>query len=244
MSRSAEDQLVLSSRYIHTGNSGVTLTLRRDIKRTDRAELEVENGAFGAFRTSLLVRGNSYEGMTAIQLRDLALMFLDAADALDKNCQTPLKQGGFSSLLGDGKADIVAEGGGRRRDGSPKSLLRYIPGELSGIALKPDIDLTKFAEVYNERTTSRGAKTMTEETRSTASKESKAQRQARYEKTARKDFILKTGWDYLLAKRLLDCVTPFHAQASSDHKAAPTVKFVTEELDEEESYCVDEAVDE
>jgi len=76
-------ELSLDSRYIHTGNSGVTIRIDRDVKRPDRAVLKIENGAMGAFSTSMKISGNSYEGMTSDQLRDIALCFLEAASNLD-----------------------------------------------------------------------------------------------------------------------------------------------------------------
>jgi hypothetical protein len=82
MARNRED-LCLSARYIHTGNSGVTLYVNRDVKRQDRAVLSITNGAFGAFSTEMKIRGNDYAGMTAPQLRDLSLMFMEAAAKLE-----------------------------------------------------------------------------------------------------------------------------------------------------------------
>ena len=76
-------ELSLDSRYIHTGNSGVTIRIDRDVKRSNRAVVKVENGAMGAFSTSMRISGNSYEGMTSDQLRDIALCFLEAASKLD-----------------------------------------------------------------------------------------------------------------------------------------------------------------
>lgn len=82
MARNRED-LCLSARYIHTGNSGVTLYVNRDVKRPERAVLTVGNGAFGAFSTRMEICGNDYKGMTASQLRDLSLMFMEAASHLE-----------------------------------------------------------------------------------------------------------------------------------------------------------------
>ncbi len=79
-----KEELCLSSRYIHTGNSGVTFSITRDVRRVDRAVVFVQNGAFGAFSTNMEIRGNDYKGLTARQLRDLALMFLDAAAYLEQ----------------------------------------------------------------------------------------------------------------------------------------------------------------
>lgn len=82
MARNRED-LCLSARYIHTGNSGVSLYVNRDVKRPERAVLTVGNGAFGAFSTKMEICGNDYKGMTAPQLRDLSLMFMEAASHLE-----------------------------------------------------------------------------------------------------------------------------------------------------------------
>jgi len=81
--------LNLDSRYIHTGNSGVTIRIDRDVKRSDRAILKVENGAMGAFSTSMRISGNSLEGITSDQLRDIALCFLEAASKLDNRETSP-----------------------------------------------------------------------------------------------------------------------------------------------------------
>lgn len=240
MARSEEDRLVLSSRYIHTGNSGVTLTVRRDLVRPDRAELEMENGAFGAFHTNFLVRGNDFSGMTAIQLRDLGLMFLDAADALDNDCRTPLKGGaGYSSLLGKNRTDIVPEGGGRRNP--PDSLRRYIPGELEGIALDPDLDFTAFAKTYHEQESKKdmgvyeGENGLKGLTLSPTQKQQRKQKELeKREARVREDYIRKTGWDYLLAKRLLDVVRPFYEKTRRAFEIHDSVKF-TMPVDEEDS---------
>jgi hypothetical protein len=77
-------ELRIDARYIHTGNSGVTLTIERDVRKPTRGILKIRNGAFGAFSTEMEVRGNDYDGMTANQLRDLALLFLESAHALDE----------------------------------------------------------------------------------------------------------------------------------------------------------------
>jgi hypothetical protein len=219
--------LVLSSRYIHTGNSGVTLTLRRDLVRNDRAELEVENGAFGAFHTSMLVRGHDTSGMTSIQLRDLALMFLDAADALDNDCKIPLRSGrgeSISSLGRENKAYLIPEGGGRREDNAPQSLRRYIPGQLGGIPLDPGIDLSAFAEAQRSRKAETGAG-HEEKTAQKMSPSQKKSREDAWLERQRREYTVHAGWDFLLAKRLTDLVTPFFEKTKRDFEVSDHIKF-------------------
>lgn len=81
---SENKDLILESRYIHTGNSGVTISVERDVQQPTRAILTIRNGAFGAFSTDMTIRGNEHDGMTATQLRDLALVFLESAELLDE----------------------------------------------------------------------------------------------------------------------------------------------------------------
>jgi len=81
---SRDSELIIESRYIHTGNSGVTISVERDVKRPTRAILKVRNGSHGAFSTEMEIRGNDYNGMCANQLRDLALIFLEGANTLDE----------------------------------------------------------------------------------------------------------------------------------------------------------------
>lgn len=231
MSRSPEDRLVLSSRYIHTGNSGVTVTVRRDLVRPDRAELEVENGAFGAFHSSILVKGHDTEGMTAIQLRDLALMFLDAADALDKDCKTPYvhQQEGYASLVGkDDRVDLVHRGGGNRNH-PPQSLRRFF--ELPGIAMDPGLDFAKFKEVHAQRSrkdeigTTDLQKPM-EPVLPPAQRKLKKQRELE-ERNARERerYVLGAGYDYLMAKRMMDILTPVFKKAKDDYQIWDKIKF-------------------
>lgn len=111
MSKNREE-LCLSSRYIHTGNSGVTISIVRDTRRIDRAEMIVENGAFGAFSTRLEVRGNDYQGMTSAQLQDLGLMFLDAAAQLDRGMEAEFET----------KSPHIARDDGYRRWDLPRSI--------------------------------------------------------------------------------------------------------------------------
>jgi len=77
-------ELVIESRYIHTGNSGVTILVERHIKHPTKAVLKIQNGSMGAFSTEMEVRGEDYNGFTANQLRDLALVFLESAEVLDQ----------------------------------------------------------------------------------------------------------------------------------------------------------------
>jgi hypothetical protein len=76
-------ELRIDARYIHTGNSGVTLMVERDVKKPTRGILKIRNGSHGAFSTEMEIRGNDYDGMSANQLRDLALLFLESANTLD-----------------------------------------------------------------------------------------------------------------------------------------------------------------
>jgi hypothetical protein len=77
-------ELMLESRYIHTGNSGVWLKVSRDLREPKKAVLDVENSAMGLFETKMHVVGTESGGMTADQLRDIALMFLESAHKLDQ----------------------------------------------------------------------------------------------------------------------------------------------------------------
>ncbi len=74
---------MITSRYIHTGNSGLTISVCAHEKNSDRGTLVIESSAFGAFHNRLESHGNSYEGFTPEQLRDLARVFLDSAYALE-----------------------------------------------------------------------------------------------------------------------------------------------------------------
>lgn len=79
--------LVLDSRYVHTGNSGITFKVQRDIENPQKANIIISNQAMGGFSTKMKVRGVD-SGFTAQQLRDFALMFLESANSMDE-----IKQG-------------------------------------------------------------------------------------------------------------------------------------------------------
>lgn len=80
-----KDELTLVSRYVHTGNSGATLSIVRNSKRTDGAHLNLKIGAFGKISSDITVIGDEYSGFTADQLRDFAHIFLYAANELEKD---------------------------------------------------------------------------------------------------------------------------------------------------------------
>jgi len=152
-----ESRLRLASRYIHTGNSGVKLSIFRDVRRVDRAELIVENSAFGAFHTELEIRGNDSKGLTSHQLRDLALMFLDSADALENQCEIPLEHGGsISAYEGKEHPSIATESGNRQAIRNlPDSIARYLPADIGrggAIALDPQCEALKpFFEILRSK---------------------------------------------------------------------------------------------
>lgn len=144
------DELCLSSRYIHTGNSGVTLTVSRDVKKTDRAILSIRNGAFGAFSTVMEIRGNESPGMTSVQLRDLALMFMDAAENLDAE-EIPVMHDTPYIIREDGYT-------WNSMNGTPPTIEDLLPrwdsdlnvrgSELVPQAMKDNPDLPAFYEAY------------------------------------------------------------------------------------------------
>ncbi len=74
---------MITSRYIHTGNSGLTISVCAHDKNKDRGTLVIESSSMGAFHNRLESHGNSYDGFTPEQLRDLARVFLDSAYALE-----------------------------------------------------------------------------------------------------------------------------------------------------------------
>lgn len=81
------DRLRITDRYIHTGNSGAKFTIYRDERRTDRAKIQVHIGAMGLIASSIDIIGPDsceYSGFTPDQLRDLANMFLYAANELER----------------------------------------------------------------------------------------------------------------------------------------------------------------
>lgn len=162
MSRN-RDELCLASRYIHTGNSGVTLTVARDVKNVDRAVLSIRNGAFGAFSTLMEVRGHESRGMSSLQLRDLALMFMDAAESLDQQ-DLPLQGQDIPALpLEDGR---LYNGEDPRLPPSVERLLPYSTlartwresfshlrsaAKILPEVLKSNSDLSDFYEAYFDR---------------------------------------------------------------------------------------------
>ena len=111
MSRNRE--LCLGSRYIHTGNSGVTISVVRDKRSVDRATLFVESMTMGAFDTRLRIRGNDYAGFTSAQLADLSLVFLNAAYQLELT--------GDASF--ESQSPSLVDSEGKRRGEAPKSLI-------------------------------------------------------------------------------------------------------------------------
>lgn len=123
---SKNKELILEERYIHTGNSGVTISVERDVKRPTRAILKVKNGSHGAFSTEMEIRGNDYNGMTAIQLRDLALCFLEAAECLDIYGRGEEPRYRFA----EESASIVSEKGGHSTHGIPGNLERHLKEKL------------------------------------------------------------------------------------------------------------------
>lgn len=74
---------MIASRYIHTGNSGLTISVCAHDKNKDRGTLVIESSSMGAIHNRLESHGNSYDGFTPDQLRDLARVFLDSAHALE-----------------------------------------------------------------------------------------------------------------------------------------------------------------
>lgn len=114
MSRNRE--LCLGSRYIHTGNSGVTVSVLRNVRRVDRAQVLVETQTMGAFDSCLCLNGNSYEGFTAVQLQDLALVLLNAAEHLTRPDKASFEMGSPSLVGADGE-----------RGGDPPDSLRHRP---------------------------------------------------------------------------------------------------------------------
>lgn len=75
---------VLDSRYVHTGNSGVTIAVSRSEKLPDRADLCISFGAMGSTDMTLVSRGSNMKGYTAQQLRDLATVLLRSAYELER----------------------------------------------------------------------------------------------------------------------------------------------------------------
>lgn len=81
------DRLRIADRYIHTGNSGAKISIYRDERRTNRAKMQVSIGAMGLIASSIDIVGPDsceYSGFTPDQLRDLANMFLYAANELER----------------------------------------------------------------------------------------------------------------------------------------------------------------
>jgi len=208
------ERLRLSSRYIHTGNSGVTLSIHRDVEKVDRAELVVENGAFGAFNTTLEIRGNDSDEMTSHQIRDLALMFLDAADLLENDCNIYREEGhpplsGFESHRGTPSiADYMGIRNGRNPGKMPSSIERYFPGRYDGMPLDPEKNLKAFFDIVEERDSEsdtgtfkgkKGRKRTTQEQAALSAEYAKAEEEGR-----RKREILQAGFRYLAAKRIFD----------------------------------------
>jgi hypothetical protein len=113
----------------------VTFFVLRDVEKVDRAEIIVENGAFGAFQTRLEIRGNDYNGMTSHQLCDLALMFLDAAEELDKGPDAQFERGSPTIARADGD---------RRLKDLPRSLDGFIPKRMIDPEEKSDPLLEPF----------------------------------------------------------------------------------------------------
>jgi len=222
-----KDELCLGTRYVHTGNSGVTFNVSRDVKRVDRAILSIRNGAFGAFSTSMEVRGNDYNGMTSRQLRDLALMFMDAAAYLDE---------GELPLMSE-SADLVHENGGfsKKRDLPPSigDLLPYFGTSLNvrGEDLVPALlrdypDLKTFYAVYADRISKKadddGVKEVSSETRGKPTKATKLA----WAKERLDDHLLGAGVDFLrswwmaaLAKLALASAEEAYDEAYAKHEA-------------------------
>lgn len=119
-------ELRIDARYIHTGNSGVTITVERDVKKPTRGILKIRNGAFGAFSTEMEVRGNDYDGMTANQLRDLALLFLESAHALDE-----IENGKDGDLMysNESSPSIISANGSSSRELSNR-MEKFLTGQL------------------------------------------------------------------------------------------------------------------
>jgi hypothetical protein len=189
MSRNQE-RLCLSSRYIHTGNSGVTFSVNRDVERVDRAEVTVENSAFGAFTTRMGIRGNDYKGMTAHQLRDLALMFMDAADSLDLGVEARFERNNSPPIAGET---------GWRGSSLPRSLEDFIPDRLSNEIGPSDPTLVPFLALVES---DRGTHEESEEINGKGPEE--AQRVAKQrEKLALERQVKCLGFQLLTARRLL-----------------------------------------
>jgi hypothetical protein len=75
---------VLDSRYVHTGNSGVTIAVSRSERLPDRADLCIYFGAMGSTDMTFVSKGMDMKGYTAQQLRDLATVLLRSAYELER----------------------------------------------------------------------------------------------------------------------------------------------------------------
>lgn len=197
-------RLCLSSRYIHTGNSGVTFQVVRDVERVNRAEVFIENGAFGAFSTVMEIRGNDCYGMTSHQLRDLALMFMDAAAELDSD----------TAQFERSSPDIVQDDGTRRRSTDlPRSLEKLIPIDFGGIvrndAEEPsDSNLAQFFSLLQTER-SRKNKSISEGIPDSKKGQDR-------EELLAKQTLLKLGYRALMARRLLLLSGVLSASAETD----------------------------
>jgi len=227
MSRNRE-ALCLSSRYIHTGNSGVTFTVNRDVKDVRRAEILVTNGAFGAFRTELQIRGNDHAGMTSAQLRDLALMFLDAAAELDAEAEARFEH----------ESPSIVSNNGMRQGDLPNSLQVRIPdvNPLGGKReRKYDTKLTAFFDLLQKNRSSRNLAMGTSEGDGTLRKgivaknftTLKAAEEAEEAKFRRSvdQSMLKAGFRYLAAKQVLDHAAYEFQEADTEMEASQNLYY-------------------
>lgn len=119
-----KNELVIESRYIHTGNSGATFELQRDAKYPNKALLNLKLGAMGRIKVdvSLNGNGNNFGGFTAVQLKDLALMFMSAAKELEK----PVEEQEYDYT----SPHLIDEDGNDYNGQLPKKLEKYLEAFL------------------------------------------------------------------------------------------------------------------
>lgn len=97
-----ENELSLSARYIHRGNSSAKINVLRDIKDIHRCTLNLSVGTpNSAVSTEVNFRGTDQGGMTSIQLLDIASMLIYAARNLDDNRIPQINQNKLPNLIGD-----------------------------------------------------------------------------------------------------------------------------------------------
>lgn len=90
---SANKNLRIAARYVHTGNSRADFEIYRNDVRSDGAHFVLKIGAMGFINSEIEVVGDEFGGFTSDQLRDLANMFLYAADQLEKPATEQTFQG-------------------------------------------------------------------------------------------------------------------------------------------------------